>query len=177
MYKKIIINTFLITCLLIFQIAFLSGLPVWGQNFNAIIVVLVFILGLYNLKIAMTWSIICGLVLDIYSFSFFGIYLFSLPLAIILTDFLLNNFFTNRSLYSFLALTASAYLSFELLVIGGNLISGFIFGQNIGLILGGNFWFYKLGGLVVNLVATALIFYILNFFSKKFKPAILAKMK
>ncbi|MCK4554231.1 hypothetical protein KAU19_04685, partial [Candidatus Parcubacteria bacterium] len=73
MYSKIIINIILILSLVIIQLSFISGLPAGLNNLNLILVILIFILALINLDLAVWWTVGAGLLLDMFSFTPFGV--------------------------------------------------------------------------------------------------------
>lgn len=173
-YLKIIINALLIFFSVIIQHAFISGLPGWFAYFNLILVVFVFILGLGSFRTALGWAITAGWLLDIFSFSLFGIYLLSLSLTVLAVNFLLVNFFTNRSLYSFLALIFFAVLIYEFLLYSiGYFANLFAAGTDFLLSSGAGLRLVKQLG--VNLLAGFLIFHLINFASNKLKPVFLVK--
>jgi len=177
MYSKVIINIILILGLVIFQLSFISGLPLGINNLNLILVILIFILSLFSLNLALWWVIGIGLMLDMLSFMPFGVYLACLSSTIIITSFLLNHFFTNRSLYSFFALVGITTIIYELFLnVSGYLIL-VISNQELSIIINTNFWLIKLYQLSLNLLATLIIFFILNFISNRFKPVFLMKHK
>lgn len=157
------------------QIAFISGLPGWFSSLNLILVVLIFILGFVGFEAAMWWSLGTGLLLEIFSFLPFGIYLISFCLTMAIANFLLNYFFTNRSLYSFLALTALSTLAYELLV---NL-AAFFFLEAGGrfFLMRSSFWSLVLEQIILNLLFTIFLYYVVHFFSRNFRPEFLIKNK
>jgi len=116
MYSKIILNIILILSIVIIQLSFISGLPAQLNNLNLILVILIFILGLINLDLAVWWVIGAGILLDMFYFMPFDLYLVCLSLTIIITNFLLTNFFTDRSLYSFFALVGLATVVYGILL-------------------------------------------------------------
>jgi len=177
MYSKIIVNIILILSLVIVQLSFISGLPMGLDNLNLILVVLVFILGLINLDLAIWWVIGAGVLLDIFSFLPFGVYLICLSLMIIIINFLLVNFFTDRSLYSFLALTGLATLIYEFSFGAFSYLTLRISGNEMNFVLNKSFWLAKLSQLSLNLAVAFVIFYLVNFVSKKLKPVFLVKDK
>jgi len=177
MYSKIIINIFLIISLYIVQVSFISGLPTFFRHLNLVIVVLIFILGLTNFKLALWWSMGIGILFDIYSFAPFGIYLISLLATVLLANFLLSNFFTNRSLYSFLALTFFAYLGYEFFIYFFNYFTHFFTHQDFVLNLGKNLWLNELSQLIVNLFVVLIVFYLLGFVSSRLKPVFLIRRR
>lgn len=175
MYFRFFLNSLLIICLTAIQISFIPSLPFQINHFNLILVILIFILNLYGLRTALWWSAGAGLLLDIFSFSFFGIFLISLSASVVFVYFLLKNFFTNRSLYSFLVLTVVFTIFYEMILGFLNyFISIFLTAANLSF-LTMVFWqdlFYQL---VFNLATVIMIFYFVNFFSNKLKPAFLLK--
>ena len=177
MLGKTVLNSILILCLVAVQLGFLSGLPGWLSSTNLVLVVLVFLLGLYNLNMALAWAAAAGLLIDFFGFDLFGAHTTAFILAAIITDLLLVNFFTNRSLYSFLALTAMAFACYEitlLLFINGHSL---ITGGAYALIPGRSFFVVKSESLIMNLAAVLIIFFLLAFASKKFKPGFLSQLK
>lgn len=175
MYSKIIINIILTLFLTTIQLSFISGLPTGLNNLNLILVILVFILSLVNLDLAVWWVIGAGLLLDMFSSAPFGLYLICLSLTIIIINFLLTNFFTNRSLYSFFALVGIATVAYEILLTVAGCLVQFIGAAEVDLILNKNFWLAKLWQLCLNLLVTFVIFYFISFVSKRLKPVFLIK--
>jgi len=168
MIAKIITNIILIIALGVVQIALISGLPGMFSNLNLALVILIFILGFSNFDFAVVWTIGFGFLLEIFSFLPFGTYIFSLSLTIVITNFLLTYFFTNRSLYSFLALTGLATVIYQLI------INFFIFIEmNSAAVMEGNFWSSILEQIGFNLIFTFIIYYIIYFLGKNLNQAFL----
>ncbi|MEA3464194.1 MAG: hypothetical protein U9R14_03945 [Patescibacteria group bacterium] len=175
MYSKIFLNIILILSLVIIQLSFIAGLPAGLNYLNLILVILIFILGLVNLNFAAWWTVGIGLLLDIFSFAPFGIYLFCLCLTIIIADFALTVFFTNRSLYSFLALVGLTTAVYEILLTAIGYLVWLISREGAGLILNQSFWLSKLSQMTLNLIAALIIFYFISFVSKRLRPVFLAR--
>lgn len=173
MYIRFIFYLFIIFFLSVIQIGFISSLPGGFHGIYLFLVIMVFMLGFSGIKKSLLFSMGMGFFLDIYSFYPFGIYLFSIFITVILSDFLLNNFFTNRSLYSFLALTVFSYISFLLCL--NIFLSFFYFLIKEGWIMpfGLDFFIKQGSGLFFNILLAFCFFYIFTFFSKKFKPVFL----
>jgi rod shape-determining protein MreD len=178
MYLKIIIKILTIIFLVIFQNAFMENLPGIFAEINPIIVILVFLSGLGDFKSALWLAAGAGFLLDIYSFNVFGLYLLGLSAVTIFINFLQTNFFTNRSLYSFLALTFFAVLGYDLAIR--------IFAGTASLVLDRNPYAFGFGAgfianepwrLLINLIAAAAVFYAVNFATAKLKPIFLLKHK
>jgi len=177
MYSKIVLNIILVIILAIVQIAFISGLPSWFSNLNLILIVLVFVLGLIGFQSAWWWSIGLGILLDIYHFLPFGIFLISLSSAILLTNFLLTNFFTNRSLYSFLALTTLAGIFYNIILYFLSFISNFFNISSMFIDINGSVLIDEARGLAVNIAAAFFIYFFLSLISNRLKPVFLLKGK
>jgi len=176
MYLKIFLNSILIIFLLIFQISFISSLPGVFSNINILLIFLVYMLMISNLSSALIYAIALGALMDIFSFSFFGAYLGSYIFSIIIVNFLLVNFFTNRSLYAFIALIISAsILSFFFITIISNII--FIFSGDLLISFNKQFFSSVLEQLILNSIFMVLIFYLTNFLSNSFRPVFLVNKK
>ena len=173
MIAKIITNVILIIVLGIIQISLISGLPAMAGNLNLTLVILIFILGFSGFDFAAIWAVGLGFLLEVFSFLPFGSYLFGLSLTIIISNFLLNHFFTNRSLYSFLALTGIATIIYGLVI---NFFVLFFVETNLSaLITDGNFWISILEQIGLNLLSAFIIYYIIYFLGRNFKPVFLVK--
>ena len=175
MYLKVVTKIFLMILLLIFQVAFISGLPSVFSNINLVLVVLILVLGFSNYRSSLIWAMGIGLLLDMYFFTFFGINTIALLIALVSTNFLLENTFTNRSLYTYLALTAFASLLHEVSIVLLNLLYTFLFSINIPYDFSGMFWMDELYKIVANLALVFILFYMLSFFSKRFRPMFLIR--
>lgn len=173
MFGKILINTFLILTVFSFQTAFISALPAWFNGLNFIIIAVVFILIIGNLETALWWSIGCGALLDLFSFSNFSIHIISLILSVISTYFLLKYFFTNRSLYSFLVLSAFALIFYDLLLFLLNFLFLFFKNTNAGMAVNLNSIKNEIIYLLANLFLVIILFYLINFITNKLKPVFL----
>lgn len=173
MIAKIITNIILIIGLAVAQISLISGLPGLASNLNLVLVVLIFILGFSRFDFAAYWAVGLGFLLEIFSFLPFGAYLVSLSLTLVIANFLLNYFFTNRSLYSFLALTGLATVIYELIINFYVLI--FVKINSAADLVAGNFWFFRLEQIGLNLLSAFIIYYIIHFLGRNFKPVFLIK--
>jgi len=173
MTVKIITNIILIVFLGAVQLALISGLPGPAGNLNLALVVLIFILGFSSFDFVVAWAVGLGFLLEIFSFLPFGAYLISFSLTIIIVSWLLNYFFTNRSLYSFLALTGLATIIYELMI---NFIVLIFVGINLlALITSDNFWYFLLEKIGLNLLFSFIIYYIIYFLGRSLKPVFLIK--
>ncbi len=178
MYLRIIFYILAIVGLVIFQIAFLGNLPGVFSAINPVLIVLVFISGLGSFESALWWAAGAGLLLDIYSFNVFGLYLLGLLIVALFINFLQTSFFTNRSLYSFLAVTFFAVLGYDLIIrfIAGT--AALMSGQSLSF-FGAGYGFFadESWRMLANLFTVAVLFYLLHFVFAKFKPIFLLKYK
>ena len=176
MFNKILFNTILIIGLAILQIAFISSLPHPLNYLNLIVLILVFMLVIGDLGLTLWFGVGIGLILDLYSFSPFGTHIVSLVAVIIAIYFLLNAYFTNRSLYSFLTLSALAIILYDILNYAVNSIYSIYFGNILMLDLSSRL-IYESKIIALNLAATILFFYIANYITNRLKPVFLLRNK
>ncbi|KKR91735.1 MAG: hypothetical protein UU95_C0003G0057 [Parcubacteria group bacterium GW2011_GWC2_42_12] len=175
MAAKIIVNILLIITLGIAQISFISGWSAPYSDLNLVLVILIFILGFASFNLAVWWSFGVGFILEIFFFLPFGAYLISLILTIIIANFLLDYFFTNRSLYSFLALVALATAASELII---NFMAYiFIEANRYFFPVEPAFWLSLLEQIGLNLLLTFFIYYLVHFFGRNLRPVFLMKIK
>lgn len=174
-YFKFFFNVLLICFLATVQFSFISGLPYFLDNFNLALVALIVILGFFGLNESLWWALGVGFLLDLFSFAPFGVFLISLVLAVLLADFLLNNFFTNRSLYSFLALTFFSTVFYFLIFIVINYMARLVILKDVKLIFNFNFLLDFGAQIVLNLIFVLVSFYLAGFLSARLRPAFLAK--
>ena len=173
MIVKIIANILFIIMLAAAQISFISGLPGALADLNLVLVVLIFILGFTSFSFAAWWSLGIGFMLEVFFFLPFGAYLISLIFTIIIANFLLNYFFTNRSLYSFMALVALSSILYELII---NFVSLIFFENNkYFFLIDAHFWVLTLKQIGLNLLLTLFIYYLVHFFGVNLKPVFLTR--
>jgi len=177
MYLKIFLNFILVIFLSIIHFSFMGNLPFNLFNINIILVAIIFTLALSDLKYAL-WQVVgFGFIFDIYSFLPFGIYLISLSTSVLLINFLLKRFFTNRSLYSFCALIIFFTIFYEFIFNFFVYMFSILRENIIFFIFYKDFWVNVFFQIIFNLLAVFFIFYILNLFSDKLKPVFLLKKR
>ncbi len=171
MYLKIFINIFFLIILSIIHLAFINGLSGWMSELNIVVITLIFILGLCDFKIWLWWAFGFGLIFDLYSFTPFGLNAIIFPVLVIIVNFFLTNYLTNRSLYSFIIGTFLFTLFYDLLFfIFEVIIYFFKAGESV---FSHSLLYNFLSGVIVNVVAVILVFNILNIFTKVLKPVFL----
>ena len=131
----------------------------WGRiNIPLLLVISIFIFN--SFKSSFYFALFLGIILDLFSFYPFGLYSASLLLTLLLADFVWSNFFTNRSIYSFLVLGV-------FLTIFYNVFSYFIFflfENNLSNLAWFNrfFWLNLLYELVWVFIIITALFYLLG---------------
>jgi hypothetical protein len=176
MYFRLILKSILVIALVIAQIAFVSALPAWLRELNLLLIFLVFSLEWSGGYRTIWWFLFIGLFFDLYFPLRFGFFLVFWPLIFLFASFLSANFFTNRSLYSFLSLTFFSTLFYYLVYNGWFYLAGFFSEERAALfLLTKNFWLRLADGLVLNLLAVILLFYIVNILSDRLKPVFIIK--
>ncbi len=175
MYLRLLLKLVLIVALGVIQIAFIPGLPGILANINLVLVILLLIMGLTELRRALTWAIATGFIIDLYSFSFFGLHMVSYSCVLFVASFLLGHVFTNRSLYTFLVLTMIATISFEIVSLIIAWSASFAIDASLPRIGQAAFWLDELYKLLANLGMMFLLFHVVDFFSQRFRPIFLSR--
>ncbi|HTW97065.1 MAG TPA: hypothetical protein VMD74_05405 [Candidatus Methylomirabilis sp.] len=166
----------IIFALVILQLAFVSGLPSWLAQFNLLLIFLVFSLEWSKDETMIWWFLLVGFLFDLYWSGSFGFYLIFWPLIWLWAKFLSANFFTNRSLYSFLGLAFfTAVFYYFLLNIMFYLRQIFSGKSSVIFFLVKNFWVNLAAGLVINLLAVIILFYLVNLASDRLRPVFIIK--
>ncbi|MFA6551048.1 MAG: hypothetical protein WCV41_00750 [Patescibacteria group bacterium] len=168
---------FIFIAIFLLQAGFISALPVPFFYFNLPLVTLVPLMAAFSFSAALTAAMVFGVLADIHSLYFFGVNLISLLGTLFIARAALIKFFTNRSLYSYIFLTAIATVCFELIK---NILLAVadIFSPAAAYLftLTGEF-FLTLGyKTAVNVIAIIFIFYGLNFFSRRLKSFFITKI-
>ena len=175
MYLKIAFNLAAVLFLIMVQFGFVSALPGVFCDVNILLIAMVFVLFLFGTEIASGWAVGLGFFKDAFSYQPFGLFILSFALSFFLAYFLLNNFFTNRSLYSFLALSASTIVGYKLVLYLLSFAFRFFGMTDLNLAIGKAFWLNEGASLFLNLAIATVIFYLINYLSKRLKPAFLLK--
>jgi len=177
MYLKLISKILLIIILACLQIAFISGLPGFLSQVNLIIIALVFILAFGEVNDILIWSLGLGIIFELYSFLPFGVYLLGIITAAFFIKILMTNFFTDRSLYSFLAITFFSIIYYDVCLALLSFLYHLIFHEAIIYPLNPQFWLNKLYLILVDLAAVFIVFNFINFVSKRLRPVFLFRKK
>lgn len=157
------------------QLAVGKVLPYPFNNFDFLIIILVFVLFIFNKRLALLLALGLGLIMDFYYFPSIGINLAAFFITLLLTDFLLVNFFTDKSLYSLLALVSSAYLTFYSVFYFFNYLVSLFTKSGLPVIFNRYFFVSRVYGWLLSLLTVSIVFYIFNYISKRYQPFFLTK--
>lgn len=159
--------------LAVIQFSFIGALSGAWRQISFGLMVGMFILFILGLRPALYFTGLFGFFYGLLSFDFFGFHLLALGAAILAAYFLLYNWLTNRSLYSFWAAILIAVLTYNIfLALLWFFSSGF---QSRFVIFEKDFWlavFYQFAWLFL---AATLFFNFALAMIKKFKPFFLEK--
>ena len=165
---KIAAFIFLSSLIAIFQAALISAWPSFFGQINLVLIVLIFSLFFFGQEIAFWLVIIFGFWLGLIYFQFFGFFLIILLITAIISQLLLKNWLTNRSLYSFLALILSATVVYNFLA--AILFYFFVTSTGYFFLASSSFWlalFYQSGW---SLVAALLLYHLAAALTRKLQP-------
>jgi cell shape-determining protein MreD len=178
MLKKIFQYLFLAILglvLVILQFSFISALPnpFFSINLLASAVILVFLIS--SKEKAWFLALVMGLFLDMFSFQVFGSSTLSLFLSAVLVYVVLENFLTNRSLYSFLFLTIIGILSETILYHLFLSIFDLSSQSSELFFLKASFWSSLVWSLLTGLAIVLISFHFLVALNRRLKPFFLNK--
>jgi cell shape-determining protein MreD len=124
----------------------------------------------FNLNPALWWAVIGGFVLNLFSALPFGTLAIAFALAVAITHKLFIRFFTNRSLYSLIFLTAVGAVIFKIIAVVLS-FAPVVLGDGMQIYYF-NFNFIKkfLALVAANVFVVSIMFFTTNLFSKRLKP-------
>ena len=158
-FKAVILGIFLFVVMLI-QVTVNGGLPLWLRHTNLILTAIIIILIMLGFRAAAWASLFFGLFLDYFSFRVFGVYTLSLFLSAAAADFILVNWLTNRSIYSFIALAALTVTGYNFLLYFLFYFSEVLFKDLDFFVFSGNFWL----GLSLEVFSSCLLVFLFFFY-------------
>ena len=161
-----------LTLILAFQISFLANFKILA-NFNLVLVILVLFVFLTDFKKSLAVSLWSGLIFDLYSPLPFGIFIFSFAVASIVLEFLLQNFFTNRSFYSLIFLGFFGAVVYHLVFLITNGLIYLI--GNSEFLPTVSHWYLFFGQIITTIFLLAICYLLIDKISKRFKPMFLVK--
>ena len=167
MYRHFFTSLLAIVIVAFIDTVFVGSLPFGLHRLHLLPLALIFVLLLTNIRLAAWWALVGGLVLELFSFRWFGSYLILLFVILIIIQVLFEKVITNRSIYSIIIISAVVTIVWDLtfLIIDYQIeATPFNWLEDIKIML---------LSLVVNIVAASLTFYIINAFSRRFRPVFL----
>ncbi|MBD3248261.1 hypothetical protein GF382_03140 [Candidatus Falkowbacteria bacterium] len=175
MWFKILINSITIAALSLVQISFISSLPFPANKLNLVLAALIFSLSLSG-KIKNIWFyVLAGLIFDMFFVPPVKIFILAWPLTFLFCRLLLRNVFTNRSLFSFLAICLFTDIFYIFFIKTSFYIYGFFSSGSRLFILSLDFWNDMLFRITVDFLLVLVLFYIFNFISKRLKPVFILR--
>ncbi|NTU98427.1 hypothetical protein HGA64_00240 [Candidatus Falkowbacteria bacterium] len=154
---------------------FVAALPGYAGNVDLVVVCLLFLLIVADLRVALIISLLAGYFMDIFSFLPFGVNLISLLLTVSCCYALLTSFFTNRSLYSLMALTAIATaINWSMFRLSDSILAP-LSGLESSFDMTLSTWTNLLFRLGMNLLLCLVFFQVVNFSTNKLRPVFLFK--
>ena len=170
---QIITLVFIMSFLVLFQSSFISALPNPFRQFNLVLVVLMFTLFFIDFRTALISALAAGFWLDVFSFNFFGLYLLIFFIVLLLAEWILKNWLTNRSFYALVALMIVATFVYNLLaaiilyLVSSNYTTFFL--------LQSNFWLSLVYQIIWGVLSALILFNLAALLSKRIKPFFLEK--
>ncbi|OGF26625.1 hypothetical protein A2477_04840 [Candidatus Falkowbacteria bacterium RIFOXYC2_FULL_47_12] len=177
MFKKAVL--IIISLLLFFlQVSFFSAPPALAAGFNVLLVYSILVLLLVDVRLSLAYALFFGILTDLYSLYPFGIFIASFCIAVVISHIFLQQFFTNKSVYSFIALMALAtvcFLSLQAALVWG--AHFFIFNALYAPVWTAAFARALLWQTLGNTIIAAVSFYAIDYFSKKLKPFLIQRQQ
>ncbi|MFZ4648157.1 MAG: hypothetical protein ACOYMB_00805 [Patescibacteria group bacterium] len=158
------------------QFSFVSNFSPFFRGINLPLISILLSLIFFGSRGALVASLSFGFFLDSWHFSAFGIYLLTFLSVVLVAQLILNNWLTDRSLFSFLALTMISSLVYQIIWSFLNLL--FSFGSDGNSI----FFLFSLGFIIQTLylvfwsvLVCGFSFIILSLVDNRLKPVFLKK--
>ncbi|HUT21909.1 MAG TPA: hypothetical protein VMX18_00705 [Candidatus Bipolaricaulota bacterium] len=170
-WLKIVLS---LAALYVFHTSLITGFFYPISAFNIFLPMLIFIMILYGEKITLIFAVVFAIFISLTSSLPFIFVMISVPFASILLIAIYNKFFTNKSLYSIIflnfiflliyqSLSASLYLSYYFYV--NKTVEGFV---RLSFLASGFVW-----QLILSSIFVIIVFYLVNFISRKLKTVYL----
>lgn len=170
---QIIILISVISFFVLLQFSLISALPDPFRQFNLILIVLIFILFFLDFRLSLFSALIAGFLLDVISFNFFGFYLLILLFTLLLAQWILKNWLTNRSLYTLAALMLG--LTFFYNILAGFTLFLVSSESSTFFLWQSHFWLKVAYQIIWSLVSSLILFNLAVASSKRIRPFFLEK--
>lgn len=159
------------------QVSFISALPSPLNHLNLVLVSILILLLFDDLSLLHFWATTAVFLLALNSRLPLAILLPAWWLVILASYAVLNQFLTNRSLYSFLILVLGGTFFLELFILVGSHLYKIFTGLAIHPSLDKAYGIDLLSSMLLNAVAMLASFYIFSAINAKLKPFLLLKRK
>ena len=166
-YLKIFIYGLAIALVAVLDATVVSTLPFGLYRLHLLPLALVFVVLLSNLRVAAWWALLGGLVLELFSFRFFGMYLMLSWISLGVIALLFEKVMTNRSLYSVALVSALVTFVYDILFLVADYVNGVVLQSFANLLLS------LMWSLIINVVAAIIIFNISHIVSRRLRPVFL----
>jgi len=165
---RVAIYIFLASLIAIFQVSLISAWPSYFGQINLVLIVLIFTLFFFGSDSAAWLVLIFGGWLGLFYFQFFAFYPLILLATALVSQLLLKNWLTNRSLYSFLVLISVATVVYNILAAA--LFYLFVPGYGYFFLSASGFWLALLYQGAWSLLAALLLYHVAAALTKKLQP-------
>ncbi|MCX6792849.1 MAG: hypothetical protein NTY12_02390 [Candidatus Falkowbacteria bacterium] len=171
MYRHFLTSLIAIVAVAFLDAVFVGSLPFGLHRLHLLPLALIFVLLLSNIRLASWWALVGGLVLELFSFRFFGSYLIILFIVLAIIQFMFEKVITNRSIYSIVIISAVVTVVWDLFFL--------VVDYQTEIIAYGGLEIIKIMilSLIANILAASLTFYTINAFSRRFRPVFLSFRK
>jgi cell shape-determining protein MreD len=159
----------------IFQTSFVWSLPGVYSAINLPLILILFSFLISQRNTIFLLTLILGFWLDILSFNFFGLHIIVLLSTVFVSDLIIKNWLTNRSLYSFLMLSLIGTIFYNIIL---NLFALIVQGNQLGadvFIVSYYFWEQLFWQIIWSIIFMILLFNLANSLSRNLKPFFLEK--
>lgn len=156
-----------ILLLIAFQVGFLNTISEGIVHLNIIVLFLIFLVFNFEIIPLMWWSLITGMIGELFSPYPFGITTLLTLITVSGLKFLFDNFLTNRSLYTFIILTAAGSAVYNILLLASSFL---LYSFNIfefHLLAGSGFLNGVFWQIIFNSITSFVIFLIFGFLTRR----------
>lgn len=172
---KIIFFLLVALMIVLLQFSFIPNLPLFFRDLNLSLMAVLLVLIFSGFQDAVLSALIFGFLMDSWHFSPFGIYLLSFLLVVLLAELMLNNWLTDRSLYSFTILALVNSLFFSIIWSLLNFLFSLGGGDNVFFLFSWSFLGTAISSAIWLAFLCGLSFLFLSAVSHRLKPVFLKK--
>lgn len=159
---------FFASLIAVIQASLISAWPSFFGQLNLVLIVLIFILFFFGSEAALWLVAIFGFWLGLIYFQFFAFFLIIFLITVLVSQVLLKNWLTNRSLYSFFALILIATVVFNFLA--ALFFYFFVATPGYFWLGSGDFWLALLYQSAWSLIAALLLYHLATALTKRLQP-------